>query len=193
MNREIVIPSIESVREYLNKFDRNKELVVVEDVLAELFARYPGNQNLRDVLIKATVLNALYSTNIYDIVKMANHILSKNIGAKLQMGSPELVDEIARVEMSGKIRNNYSFASKFCHWHKPDMYPIFDGYVEQLLWAYREQSSFMEFKRDDLRKYPRYKEIIEGFKNHYGLTQFSLRELDKFLWGYGRQLFETKQ
>jgi len=47
----------------------------------------------------------------------------------------------------------------------------------------------MEFKRDELRQYSRYKEIIEGFRVNYGLTQLSFKELDKFLWSYGKEIF----
>src|SRR3990172_2016078 len=100
--------------------------------MSELFGKYPSNQKLRDILIKATALNSLYNTNIYATVKLAKHILNKNIDAKLRDGSPELVDEIAHVEINGKLRNNYSFASKYCHWHQPEMYPIYDSTAKRV-------------------------------------------------------------
>jgi len=57
---------------------------------------------------------------------LAEHILSRNIDAKLRDESLELVGEIARIEINGKLRNNYSFASKYCHWHQPEKYPIIE-------------------------------------------------------------------
>jgi len=193
MNKTVIQPSVEMVQKYISRFDNDDELTVVEDVLSELFGKYPDNQKLRDILIKATTLNSLYNTNIYAIVKMAKHILNKNIDAKLREGSPEIVDEIARIEIGGKKRNNYSFASKYCHWHYSDIYPIYDGYVDDLLWRYRKRDKFEEFTRVELRQYPRYKQIIEAFKSHYGLSQFRFKDLDKFLWGYGKELIENKQ
>jgi hypothetical protein len=193
MNKKIIRPSVEIVQSYISKFNNDQELTVVEDVLAELFGKYPDNQIFRDILIKATTLNSLYNTNIYAIVKMAKHILNKNIDAKLQDGSPELVGEIAHIEIDGKIRNNYSFASKYCHWQQPEKYPIYDSYVDNLLWRYRKQDKFIAFTQAELRQYPRYKQIIEDFKNHYGISQFKFRDLDKFLWGYGKEIIENKQ
>ena len=43
----------------------------------------------------------------------------RNAKVGLATGSPEIVDKIARVTLSinGKVRNNYSFATKYCSWH----------------------------------------------------------------------------
>lgn len=188
MSKVIELPSVELIQKYINEFDSNNDLVIVEDTLSELFGKYPDNHNLHNVLVKATVLNSLYYTNIYAIVKMAEHIVKENIDVELQEGSPEVVAKIARIVINEKIRNNYSFASKYCHWHQPGMYPIYDSYVDQLLWKYHTQHEFEEFKQTDLRHYPRYKEIIESFRRCYNLTQFSFKELDKFLWGYSRAI-----
>ena len=43
----------------------------------------------------------------------------------LKAGNPEIVDRIAKVQLSHKIRNNFSFASKYCHWHNPHGVPHF--------------------------------------------------------------------
>ncbi|MBE0682593.1 MAG: hypothetical protein IH589_11830 [Anaerolineales bacterium] len=192
MSKEVAIPTADMVRKYIDKFDNDNNLVLVEDVLSELLEKYPSNDVLRNVLIKATVLNSLYSTNIYAIVRTAQSIVRQNIDVDLRGGSLEVVEKIARVEVGGKTRTNYSFASKYCHWHRPEMYPIYDSYVDQLLWAYHVQHQFEDFKQADLRYYPRYKEIIESFRKHYSLTKFGLKDLDKFLWGYGRE-YANKQ
>jgi hypothetical protein len=126
-------PTPELVQEYINKFDNDSELIAVENALLELFRRYPSNQSLPEILIKVATLNSLYATNIYATVKVANHILNKNIDAKLQQRSPELVDEIALVTIGNKTRRNYSFASKYCHWHQPEEFLIYDSYVERIL------------------------------------------------------------
>jgi len=132
MNQIVDLPSIEMAQKYINEFDNDKELVTAEDVLSYLFFKYPTNQELGVILIKVQVLNTLYNTNIYAIRKVAKSILDKNIDAKLQLGLPELVGEIAPIYLeNSKKRRNYSFASKYCHWHRPETFPIYDNYVEQ--------------------------------------------------------------
>ena len=193
MKQELKRPTPKLVQDYTNKFDNDSEIVAVENALSELFRRYPSNQSLPEILIKVATLNSLYGTNIYATVKVANHILSRNIDAKLQQKSLELIDEIALVAIGNKTRRNYSFATKYCHWHQPEEYLIYDSYVEQVLWSYQNQDNFMIFKRNELQKYPRYKEVVEGFRLYYGLRQFSFRELDKFLWLYGKAIFSNQQ
>ncbi len=196
MNQTIDLPSVELVQEYISKFDGDKELVIVEEVLSELFGKYPNNQELCDILIKAAALNSLYNTHIFAIVKMANHIHKNinNLDARLRSGSIELVDDIALLEVgNNKKRRNYSFASKYCHWHQPNIYPIYDSYVENIIWKYRKQDkNFMMFKRTELQQYERYKEIIDGFREHYRLTKFNYRQIDKFLWMYSKRPSEKK-
>ena len=75
----------------------------------------------------------------------------------------------------------FSFASKYCSWHDPQNYPLYDYYVEKLLLAYRRKDKFAKFKNADLRKYGNYKNIVSRFRDHYQLGCFSFKELDKFL------------
>lgn len=43
------------------------------------------------------------------------------------------IEEIATVEIRGKARRNYSYATKCCAFHRPDLYPIYDSLVVQVL------------------------------------------------------------
>ena len=148
------------------------------------------------ILIKVTVLDSLYNTKLRmggenALVQVVSHILSKDIDDKLKSGLPELVNEIGLINIEGKRRRNYSFASKYCHWHQLDSYPIYDSFVGHLLWTYCEQSSFTMFKRTELQQYLQYKEIIKRFQEFFGLTQFNFKEIDKFLWSYGKEIFRS--
>jgi hypothetical protein len=120
---------------------------------------------------------------------MAHHIHSLNIDPDLATGSTEIVDKIAAASFSGKKRNVFSFASKYCSWHDQQNYPLYDGFVEQLLLAYRAKDKFARFRNSDLRRYTNYKRIVDGFRGHYTLGKFSFKELDKFLWLYGKTLY----
>jgi hypothetical protein len=181
-------PTPTLVAKYTEQFDHSNA-TLTDLALTRLIAAFPDNRDESAVLLKATTINSLYATNIYAIFQVAQHICSMNIDPKLAQGSLEVVDEIATITLKGKRKRNYSFATKYCSWHRPEIYPIFDSYVERLLWAYRQQDHFADYKRGETWHYPRYVEIIEQFRTHYGLNRFSFKELDKFLWLYGMKVF----
>lgn len=181
-------PTRELVFKHIALFDQGNP-ALTDQALTRLIAAFPDNHDAAGVLLKATTINSLYATNIYAIFQVAQHICSSNIDPNLAQGSLEVVDEIATITLKGKRHRNYSFATKYCSWHRPEIYPIFDSYVERLLWAYRQQDHFANYKRGEMWHYPRYVGAIEQFRTHYGLSEFSFKELDKFLWQYGMEVF----
>lgn len=184
-------PTPALVHQFQQKF-QEEGYSITDNALAKLLVAFPKNNRIEDVWLKAAALNSLYSTGILAVYQVAEHIYRQGIDDKLDKGLPEVVNEIAPTEIRGKVRRNYSFASKYCSWHQPDAYPMYDSYVEQLIWAYQKADRFSVFKRCDLQDYTHYKAVIEQFQQHYGLTDFRFKELDRFLWLYGKQLFERK-
>jgi hypothetical protein len=89
--------------------------------------------------------------------------------------------------MGEKRRFFYSFATKYCSWHAQDGYPIYDSFVDRLLRLYRQRDSFACFTNAELWHYPTFRSVIQAFQRHYGLTEFSFKEVDKFLWVYGQE------
>lgn len=179
-------PSPELVNLYLLYFETNG-YSRTEKAIDKLVAAFPHNNDPAEVLVKAAAINNLYNTNIYDIYTVAEHIWNLQIDDSLQQQSAELIEAIANVNIRGKNRRNYSFATKYCHFHRPDTYPIYDSVVEQALWAYQIQDRFASFKRRELQQYLSYQQIMTQFQHHYCLTTFNLRELDHFLWLIGRE------
>ena len=87
-----------------------------------------------------------------------------------------------------KERRNYSFATKYCSFHNPSSYAIYDSIVDKVLKAYQRQDRFSSQPLGDLKDYRRFKEVLEEFVNNYkGLGRPSWRELDYFLHDYGRE------
>jgi hypothetical protein len=136
--------------------------------------------------------NDLYSTNIYATYRLAEHIREADIDARLEGRDTSLVNDLGFGQIRGMTRRRYSFASKYCHWHQPDAYPIYDRFVDRLLWAYQRRDRFASFRREDLKDYPRFVGVLQTFCAAYGLTNIPLRRLDKFLWLYGKDLYATK-
>lgn len=146
----------------------------------------PDNCDIESVLLKVSALNDFYSTNIYDTYTVAKHILKLNIDSRLTSGDRSLVNEIASVNTGEKVRNFYSFASKYCSHHNPDDFPIYDSYVDKMLRHYRKVDKFSNFRNDDLKLYPTFITVIESLRAFYGVDSFSLRQLDIFLWLTGK-------
>jgi hypothetical protein len=112
----------------------------------------------------------------------------ENIDERLANGNLQLVNEIAKINIAGKDKNFYSFATKFCSHHNQEDYPIYDSYVDKMLRHFRKIDHFAKFKNEELKNYSRFKEILLEFKDHYKLG-CSLKDLDRYLWQAGKKYF----
>lgn len=188
---DIPRPSPNEVRHYLKKWDTLENYTAQESALNKLFREIvPKNSYLEDILIKVTTLNTFYSTNIKSVFTIARHIFNLNIDERLKSGDETLVDEIANVTMSnGKVRNEYSFATKYCSHHNDDAYPIYDSFVDKLLCYFRDVDGFSEFQKDELRKFSIFKRIILELRDFYSLEAFTLKQIDQYLWQLGKEKF----
>lgn len=189
-------PTPDVIHEYIERFGQNTGAANTEKALSRLVSVLPGNSCLEEVLLKVAAIDRLYSTNLYAIYPMAQHILALDIDSRLRAHDLELVSEIAGLkwkDASGKDqqRSFYSFAAKYCSWHVPTEYPIYDSFVDRLLRLYRQRDGFASFTNAKLSHYPTFRSVLREFQRHYGLTEFSFKEVDKFLWVYGQELFPT--
>lgn len=190
MKVSIPTPSITTVQSYLTKWKTLDKYVHQEEALNHLFQKLcPSNSDLLSVLLKVSALNDFYTTNIYDTHSVAAHILTLNCDHRIKAGDGSLVNEMALVKVGKTERNFFSFASKYCNHHHQEPFPIFDSYVERMLWHFQGVDQFATFKRPELRRYSRFVELIGGFRTYYGLVQFSLREIDIYLWLAGKEAF----
>jgi hypothetical protein len=185
-------PTVGLVREYIKQFNDSRRYKKADEAIIALIQLFPLNTQFNEVLAKVCVINDLYSTRIQGTFEMAEHIVSLNPDKDIQQGSTNIVDRIANLTISGTTRSNYSFATKYCSWHAIDLYPIYDKFVRKLIMAYKRKDNFYRFEANELRKYGKYKQIYNAFITHYNLNKFSLKEIDKFLWGYGKVLFPNQ-
>lgn len=182
-------PSVELVEHYLKKWNELEDYSSQEEAVNRVFRDYNSNKELENILIKCSILNDFYSTNIFKIYPVAKHIQSLNIDTRLKDGDPTLVDEIAKITIGGKTKNFYSFASKFCSHHNQPDFPIYDSYVHKVLKYYRKVDRFYDFEENDLKVYPKFKNILIEFRSFYKLDKYNLKELDKYLWQFGKEYF----
>lgn len=191
---EIPRPNKEIIKEYLVKWDNLEDHYIwQESSLDKLFHKdYKYNTDLNEILIKCSCLNDFYSTNIFLIYPVAKNIFDLKIDKRLEQGDPSLVNDIARVNISGKEKTFYSFASKYCSHHNNIEFPIYDYFVDRMLVYFQKKDKFSNFKRDDLKDYVKFKNILVDFKKFYDIDEFNLRDIDKYLWIAGKEYFPKK-
>lgn len=189
------IPTDSEVQKYLDAWDNLDDCVSHEVALTLLFSTYPNNTEVSEVLIKCLVLNDFYSAGVraIDIQKMAENIVSCNIDNRLKKGDWSVVNEISKC---GK-RNYYSFATKYCNWHNQFNYPIYDSFVDEVLWALNKDKSLFKY-RHELKSYTKYGESLKLLSEKYNLQSvisknyqygINYKILDKYLWLLGKDYF----
>ena len=184
------VPSVKDAEWFLEYWKNLPSYSNQEKALDKLFMGIcKRNDNIEDILIKCSSLNDFYSTNIFDIHTVAQHILSLKIDERLEDGDLSLVDEISHVEVNGKVHTFYSFATKYCSHHNPERYAIYDSYVEKVLISMNSHDHFMDFKQEELKDYETYMSVVDAFKKRYGLTQYNIKQLDQYLWQLGKWYF----
>ncbi|MGH9590139.1 MAG: hypothetical protein ACRD25_07070 [Terracidiphilus sp.] len=196
MEAALTAPNAELVSKACEEFDRKNN--VTEKALAELLAAYPANDNASHVLLKVVALNSLYTTRILAVLKLAGHIAGQGAAfdVALAAGSREAVDAIARVSVGDTDLTFYSFATKYCNWHQPNLYPIYDSRVDRYLWTLKKQSLFQceaFSQHDDLHSYPKFCLMMTAFREQFGLGSFTFKQIDKFLWSQDEAIWTVAE
>ncbi len=191
---KIPLPTKDQVQHYSSTALKEEEYSLNDKALKHLYHNiYPENNDLLEIKVKVSTLNDFYSTNIYRTHLVSKRILDLNIDERLRQKDETLVNDIARVNINGKTFNFYSFATKYCSHHKPDDYPIYDRYVDEMLWHFQKTKNFSNFKRPELRDYPKFKKIIYDFIRFFDLEEFSIKDIDRYLWAGGTKYFSKKR
>ncbi|MBR4612254.1 MAG: hypothetical protein IKO40_06005 [Kiritimatiellae bacterium] len=181
-------PSHDEVDEYLKRWNSNDydpkkgvgNYYDQEVAISKLFKQYPNNTEHWQILLKVTVLNTFYSTSIYDVNAVARHIGQiRDIDSRLINGDENLVEEIQQVTVgrgnNETERSFYSFATKYCSHHNPKAFPIYDSFVDEILWFFsgrdrrnKSNDRFTTFNtRRSLKEYRTFKKAVREFQQRY--------------------------
>lgn len=173
------------IKSYISKFDTENRLE--EDALSIIFKTFPNNNCDTDIYIKASLLNNAYHTGIKDkdLHILCKHIASiDNLDSLIDKGNFSAVLQIGLTPSS--INNCFSFASKYCSWHNPDAFPIMDRFSRGSLYSFCSIKNH-KIKKRDLYDYFRYVEIYQQFISLCDFHNISYKDIDKFLWLYGKE------
>ncbi len=187
---------------------KNKDIVLSdyhlqEQLLWEIFGKYPKNTDYGQVYLKVAMLNTFYSTGIQDVASVARNIVDNitNADKLMKDGDLTVVHRIALVNhgKNGEDNwiNHFSFATKYCSFHYPKRYPIYDDLVYRVLSKLRKSLTTMPFDQETFKDkqwsekkkakcgYALYKDIYNRFVKLYA-TNFNEKDyktVDRYLWG----------
>lgn len=131
--------------------------------------------------------------------EMTNRLLkiSANIIQSLQSRDFKIIDLLSQKTDNGKGRENYSFATKFCHyacinWFKDtpeaDNYSIYDDVLARTLTKYantyeihKTLNNGKKYKKSDFHDYQKYSDVIDELRIKYG-ENISRNGFDHLLW-----------
>ena len=179
----------DAIRLCASIFSRHPKYAVADSAIARLIGLLPTNNHLADVLTKVSVIKTLYATPVFDVVRLSQHICSiPNLDMLLSQGELTAADHIRKGHAIATSKGHkeidfYSFATKYCSFHNPQAYPVYDnlvaGFIEQV-----HLQTGMASSRRDLRfgDYHLYKAGIDKVASRFGLAIPSYKELDKGLW-----------
>ncbi|MBR2576230.1 MAG: hypothetical protein IKE40_02900 [Firmicutes bacterium] len=202
------------IEECISEFDESEK--EKEDTVRHVFSD-PDNKHIEVVLTKVIVLNEIYSTQLnsnaknekeviegrkyhMDVLTMAKHIIENEeftewCNSDIEEQRLKAVDYIRRGK--SKLRKSYhseaySFATKYCSWHNPEKYPIVDRYSKGMIYYLNQKFIFhkKDLKTTDLGDYKTFCEAfgsLQRYLNEECDKKFEYKDLDKFLWLYGKK------
>jgi hypothetical protein len=178
------------LRKYLGIF-ANQEMYFVNDIRkVELFEKVPSNTNAEDIRSKVSAVND-HDINQFSILnEMVDHILKLSIDDKIKKGDLSVVDEIASIEVRGTKHNLLHFASVYCNFHRPDIFPI---YSEQHFDFYRTYIKRYKLPLDveKLNTYVVFSRALKDLISRLGLEKkMNYLQMRKFGWLYAETVLK---
>lgn len=200
-----------NIDDILNEWKDLGAYTIQEEILCNLFRKYPANSNFEEVVYKTTMLDSFYSTNLRfndktlsadkdsksGIIEVARVILNiTDFDERVKNGDIKLVDQIVNTAKQDKsMKSVYSFATKYCSFHNPKVYPICDSFVKEELKYYRNQKvNEFKFKNEDLENYSGFVNVVNIFMNKFNLIdKYTIKQVDQYLWLVGKKRYAKKQ
>ena len=164
---------------------------LLHELLTREFTRFKFNTDIHEIGYKIELVDKLYNCQLrQDNRKIANALHDIDLDSEFEKSdSHAIVNKIAEIQLpnikSGKMYKHLGdvFASKYCHFHHPDKFPIIDSFSKiglSNLFGKNINYNYTQFM-DDINVL---KESIE--------LEVTYDQLDTYLWLYG-QFIEYKR
>lgn len=170
---------------------------LMDNALSNLFNSMKENKRIEEVLIKVTALDSLYSTNInsYKKLKAISEVIceTNNIDVLIGGGEKEAVRIIGQTREW--MDNAFVFASKYCSFHQPEKFLIFDSYSWLALRTIcNELGIDHKLKSNptmDFDAYKNYCDCVNSLIIKCDLRS-GYKKIDEFLWLKSKELLKSK-
>lgn len=177
-----------ALKKYLDIF-ASQEMYFINDLKnLELFKKTPGNKDVDDVRTKVSAVNDKEIGSLGILENVVGHIHDLNIDERLKRNDLGLVEDIAIVDVGTQQHHLLHFASVYCNFHKPDVYPIFS---EQYLSFYKRYITEYKLPLDPekLNTYDVFTKALNDLVGRLGLTgKMNYLHLRKFAWLYAEHV-----
>lgn len=177
-----------SLKKYLDIF-ANQEMYFVNDLRnMELFQKIPLNTNAEDIQTKLSAINdsdIRHNAIMDDVIA---HILNLNIDERIEKNDLTVVEDIAHINAKGQSFNLLHFASVYCNFHKPEVFPV---YSEQHIDFYRRYITENKLPLDPekINTYDVFSKALNDLVERLGITgKMNYLQLRKFGWLYAESV-----
>ncbi|MBE0614871.1 MAG: hypothetical protein IH604_14470 [Burkholderiales bacterium] len=182
----VPLPTLVQIQAAGRLHDRLAQWRMADAALLGLHQSMPGFDPV-PCLLKAVVVNALYGTQVFAIVRMAEHIGGILRGRDIAAVGPDDVEAIADLPTvaGGGKRRFVSFAAKFCHFFiDAERFPIYDDAARVMLRHHLGSTGYLE---DGKQPYVAFCRAFQKLRTDAHLVATS-RDLDRYLWIAGMYL-----
>lgn len=170
----------------------NVDFVTKSKQLYEIFQKQIlENTQRHDVLFKVAALCGLYEDLHVNAERMTDHILSiKNFDIRLANGVMSLVDDIAKY--SDKSYFAVYFARMYCGYHRPDLYPMGDRYIEYAMMNYAWLMKMPQPYYSELKRYGVFKKFFQALMTHCNLEYIPRENILNFFYFVGKRKLDKE-
>jgi hypothetical protein len=183
-------PFQETLKKYLDIFSRQEMYFLSDNRNLEVFQKIPSNTSADDILTKISAINDPDVSNHGIINDMVAHILKLGIDERLKKGDLSVVEAIATATFQGKAYHLLHFASVYCNFHSPDVFPI---YSEQHLEFYKRyiKANQLPLDPEKLDTYDVFSKALNDLIKRLDLTgKMNYLHIRKFGWLYAENVLK---
>lgn len=160
--------------------------------------KYLGNESLKSTLEKCKIINSCYHARVSNehLSKLSEILNGNDIRKLIKDGEIKIVQKVAKIskEITGKYY--YCFITKYCSWHNPEAFPIFDNIVFRVLKLINIEHNFLLYRKgtqlepnggDDKNYYQNYVNVIKNSSKLFeACPDINFRNIDRYFWMKGK-------
>ncbi len=172
---------------YLERFQLTKGYFTGDKKNFQFFQQHSENTDRQDVLLKVGSIKDSDFSESQAKEPMATHIISLSIDERLKSADPQLIHDVSKLAIKEEDREFIGFASKFCNYHRPDSYPIFNLTLTKII-SLNDKSDINSDTGKYSNDYQLFKESVVKFMVDNELEILNYWELNKFAFVYGEDI-----